>query len=132
MSSPFPRALRDEDGSAVAEFAMVSGVLVLLFLAVVQFTMVLLVRNTLQDAAAQGARVAAFADASPADGTRRTTELITASLGPRYAGRVRARYTRDDGVRVVEITVTSTLPVIGLLGFGGAIEVRGHAAVAAG
>jgi len=126
------RALREERGSAVAEFVMVSGLLVLLLLAVVQFAVVLLVRNTMQDAAAQGARVAAFADGSLADGARRTTELVGAALGPRYADHVSARYATQSGARVVAISVESPMPVIGLIGIASALEVTGHAALAAG
>jgi hypothetical protein len=126
------RLLRDERGSAPAEFAMVGGLLVILFLAVIQFTLVLLVRNTVQDAAAQGARVAAFADSSLSDGTARTRQLLATSLGPRYAEHVTARYALDDGIRVVEVRVDSPLPVIGLIGFDSAVEVTGHAAVSAG
>ena len=126
------RCLRDERGSAPAEFAMVGGLLVMLLLAVMQFTLVLLVRNTVQDAAAQGARVAAFADGTLADGTGRTRELLAASLGTRYAEHVSARYALADGIRVVEVRVESPLPVIGLLGFSRSLEVAGHAAVDAG
>lgn len=111
---------------------MVGGLLVILFLAVIQFTLVLLVRNTVQDAAAQGARVAAFADSSLADGTARTRELLDASLGSRYAEHISARYTLDDGIRVVEVRVASPLPVIGLIGFDSAVEVTGHAALSSG
>jgi Flp pilus assembly pilin Flp len=124
--------LRDERGSAVAEFAMVSALLVLLLLAVVQFTLVLLVRNTVQDAAAQGARVAAFADGTLGDGAARTRQLLGASLGDRYAEHVRAAYTLDHGIRVVEVRVDSPLPVVGLIGFSRSLEVTGHAAVDAG
>ena len=126
------RRLADERGSAPAEFAMVGGLLVILLLAVVQFTLVLLVRNTVQDAAAQGARVAAFADGTLGDGETRTRQLLTTSLGARYASRVSASYELDDGIRVVEVRVDSPLPVIGLIGFSRSLEVKGHAAIDAG
>ncbi|AYG05214.1 pilus assembly protein [Gryllotalpicola protaetiae] len=111
---------------------MVGGLLVVLLLAVVQFTLVLLVRNTVQDAAAQGARVAAFADGTLGDGEARTRQLLTASLGARYASSVRASYALDDDIRVVEVRVDSPLPVIGLIGFSRSLEVTGHAALDAG
>ena len=126
------RRLRDERGSAPAEFAMVGGLLVMLLLAVLQFTLVLLVRNTVQDAAAQGARVAAFVDGTPAEGAARTRELLVTSLGTRYAEHISARYALAHGIRVVEVRVESPLPVIGLLGFSQSLEVAGHAAVDAG
>ncbi|GAA4157856.1 hypothetical protein GCM10022286_09860 [Gryllotalpicola daejeonensis] len=126
------RLLRDERGSAPAEFAMVGGLLTILLLAVVQFTLVLLVRNTVQDAAAQGARVAAFADGTLSDGEARTEQLLGTSLGTRYADHVSARYALDDGIRVVEVRVESPLPVVGLIGVSRSLEVTGHAAVDAG
>jgi hypothetical protein len=45
---------------------------------------------------------------------------------------VSARYTLDDGIRVVEVSVDSPLPVIGLIGIDRTLEVTGHAAVDAG
>ncbi|MCL2516416.1 MAG: pilus assembly protein [Microbacteriaceae bacterium] len=126
------KRLRDERGSAPAEFAMVGGLLVIVLLAVIQFTVVLLVRNTAQDAAAQGARIAAFADSSLGDGAARTRQLLAASVGARYAEHVSARYTLERGIRVVEVRVETPLPVIGLIGFRDALEVTGHAAVASG
>ncbi|HEY0246951.1 MAG TPA: TadE/TadG family type IV pilus assembly protein [Gryllotalpicola sp.] len=126
------RHLAGERGSAPAEFAMVGGLLTVLLLAVLQFTTMLLVRSTVQDAAAQGARVAAFADGSLEDGVARTRQLLTVSLGARYAERVTARYAVADGIGVVEVRVDSPLPVVGLLGVGEAVEVTGHAARDAG
>ncbi len=111
---------------------MVGGLLTVLLLAVLQFTTMLLVRSTVQDAAAQGARVAAFADGSLEDGVARTRQLLTVSLGARYAERVTARYAVADGIGVVEVRVDSPLPVVGLLGVGEAVEVTGHAARDAG
>ncbi|WP_033209263.1 TadE/TadG family type IV pilus assembly protein [Gryllotalpicola ginsengisoli] len=126
------RLLSDQRGAAPAEFALVSGLLALLLLAVLQFTLALLVRNTVQDAAAQGARVAAFADGSLADGADRARELITAAVGARYARHISADYTTVDGLRVVEIRVATPLPLAGLLGPDRGLEVTGHAALADG
>lgn len=118
-----------ERGSAPAEFVMVAALLTMLVLGVVQLCLVLLVRNTVLDAAAEGARVAALADNSPDDGVSRTQELVSAAVGARYATDVTARYGDYLGVPAITVTVRAPLPVIGLLGVDGALEVSGHAAV---
>lgn len=112
------------------DFVAVGALLTLLFLGVVQLTVVLHVRNTLTDCASEGARYGALADRTPADGARRTQELITESLAARYADAVTAGLTTTaDGVEVVEVTVRAPLPVIGLLGVGESVVVSGHGAV---
>ncbi|MGR2751388.1 TadE/TadG family type IV pilus assembly protein [Agromyces arachidis] len=121
--------LRDERGSAVAEFSLVGVLLTVLLLAVVQLALALHVRNTVLDAAAEGARFAALAGSSPSAGAERTRALIGAAIAPDYAGEVRAVPTTVGGVPAVAVTVRTTLPVVGLLGPERALEVTGHAAV---
>lgn len=116
-----------ERGSAVVDFALVSVLVIVLFLGVVQVALAVHVRATLVDCAAEGARVAGRADRGPQDGAVRTRELITAALSPRYARDVVARQTVVDGLPVVEITVAAPLPVVGLLGPAGVVTVDGHA-----
>jgi len=115
-------------GSAVAEFVMVAALLTVLTLGVLQLGAALLVRNTVLDAAAEGARYGALADNSPADGVTRTRDLISTAIGPDYAGDVRVATGQWRGRPAVTVTVRTTLPVIGLLGIGGGLEVAGHAA----
>ena len=115
-----------DDGSAAVDFVLVAGLTTLLFMAVVQLTLGLHVRNTLVDVAGEGARYAARADRSLADGERRTRELIEASLAPGFAGDVSARTVVRGGLEVVEVRVRAPLPVIGLIGPSGGITVRGH------
>ncbi len=120
--------LRDDSGSAVAEFIMVSALLTLLTLAVLQLGLALLVRNTLVDAAAEGAGFGALADNSPGDGVERTIELITTALGEQYAHDVTASTGSYLGQPALIVTVTAPLPLVGLLG-PASLEVTGHAAV---
>lgn len=120
---------RDDHGSAIAEFTMVGALLTVLTLAVVQLGLALHVRNTVLDAAAEGARFAALADNTRADGVARTIDLITAAIGADYASDVTASTGAWAGHPSVSVTVRTTLPVIGLLGVGGALEVSGHAAL---
>ncbi|WP_268892826.1 TadE/TadG family type IV pilus assembly protein [Puerhibacterium puerhi] len=126
--TPRPRGgVAGERGAAVAEFAMVSALVLLLFLGVVQLALALHVRALATDAAAEGARVAARADRAPDDGAARTRELLTASLSSRYAADVSVGRTTYDGLPVVEVVVRAPLPVVGLVGPSGALTVRGHA-----
>ncbi len=118
-----------EGGSAVVDFVLVSVLLMVLFLGVVQVALAQHVRSMLVDSAAEGARYGARADRGPDDAAQRTRDLVAADLSSRYARSVSARYTTRDGVAVVEVSVEAPLPVVGLLGPGGVIDVVGHAVV---
>jgi Flp pilus assembly protein TadG len=117
-----------EAGSAAAEFVMVAALLTVLVLGVVQLGVALLVRNTVLDAAAEGARYGALADNRPADGVGRTRDLIATAIGADYARDVSVSTAEWRGVPAVTVTVRTTLPVIGLFGVGDGLEVAGHAA----
>lgn len=116
-------------GSAVVDFVLVGGLLVLLFVAVVQLALALHVRNVLIDSAAQGARYAALAGHEPQDGAARTRELVTDELSASYAADVTARRADVDGVPLVDVRVSAPLPLVGLLGPAGHLVVHGHAPV---
>ena len=122
------RTVARDDGSAAAEFVMVAALLTVLTLCVLQLGAALLVRNTVLDAAAEGARFGALADNSPGDGVARTRELISTAIGADYAGDVRVATGEWRGHPAITVTVRTTLPVIGLFGIGGGLEVAGHAA----
>ena len=119
--------MRDQRGSAVVEFTLVSVVLVGLFLAVLQVGLVLHVRNTLVACAAEGARYAANADRGLADGQARTAALIAESLSADSVGEVSSRHVTTAGVQLVEVRVTATLPLFGWLGVDRGLTVSGHA-----
>jgi len=121
--------LADDRGSAVAEFVMVGALLTVLTLSVLQLGLALHIRNTVQDAAAEGARYGALADNAPADGVRRTRELIDLAIGDDYAQNVTVHGGSWMGHPAVTITVRTRLPLVGLVGVDGVLEVSGHAAV---
>ena len=121
--------LVDERGSAAAEFTMVGALLTVLTLSVLQLGLALHIRNTVQDAAAEGARYGALADHTPADGVRRTRELIDLAIGDDYAQNVTVGGGSWMGHPAVTITVRTRLPLVGLAGIEEALEVSGHAAV---
>ena len=89
--------------------------------------MVLHVRNTLIDCAADGARYGALADRGPADGAARARALISQDLSGRYAEHVDAGYENVDGLDTVVVRVSAPLPVLGLVGAGRVLTVSGHA-----
>lgn len=121
--------MRPDDGSAVAEFALVGAILTVLTVSVLQLALALHVRNTVLDAASEGARFAALADNTPADGVLRCRTLIATAIGADYATDVRVSTATWMGHPAVTVTVRTTLPVIGLLGVASGLEVSGHAAI---
>ncbi|MET3903734.1 TadE/TadG family type IV pilus assembly protein [Paenarthrobacter sp. 4246] len=122
------RSVSDECGSAVVDFVLVGALLTLFFMAIVQLTLVLHVRNTLIDAAASGARYGALADRTPADARARTAELIHSALNSDFSGDIVCSDVIVDGASTLEVTVKAPLPVVGLIGPRGLLEVKGHAA----
>lgn len=110
---------------------MVAGLLTVVTLSVLQLGLALHVRNTVQDAAGEGARVAALAWATPEDGAARTRSLIATALGPHYPVEVSAGRTTQAGVAESEVRLTAPLPVLGLIGFPRTLEVTGHAVLEA-
>nr|WP_274708004.1 TadE family protein [Arthrobacter sp. H16F315] len=119
----------DERGSAVVDFVLVGGLLTLFFLAIIQLTLVIHVRNTLVDAAASGARYGTLADRGSADARDRTVQLIGVALNQDFATDVTTSESTYQGIRTLEVTVRAPLPVIGLIGPRAALEVKGHAAI---
>ena len=116
-----------ESGSAVADFAMVSGLLCLLFLAVFQLGLALHIRNTLISCASEGARYGARANATPQDAVARAGQLIRASLTDRYARNITATTTTVDGIQVLQVRVEAPLPVLGPLGPDRVLSVQARA-----
>jgi hypothetical protein len=118
-----------EQGAAVVDFVLVGSLLTLFFLAIIQLTLVLHVRNTLIDAAASGARYGTLADRSAGDAEERTRTLIQTALNPGFAEQVSTGEVTYQGVHTLEVTVRAPMPVIGLIGPREVLEVKGHAAV---
>lgn len=109
------------------DFVLVLVVLIPLFLGILQVGLVMLVRNTLANAAAEGARHAASLDQDLADGEQRTREQIRGAVSGRFARDVEARMVSLDGRPAVQVVVRATVPALGLGGPGVSLEVVGHA-----
>lgn len=117
-----------ERGDASTEFVMVGALLVLLTMAILQVSFALYARTMLVDAAAAGARYGTMRDRTPQEGMERTRQLIEGALPSSYAENISYRQSSDStGVRTLEVTVKSPLPVLGPWGFPDSIEVKGHA-----
>ena len=122
-----PRRRRSARGAAVVDFVLVLTILVPLFLGILQLGLVLMVRNTLASAAAEGARHAAALDRELADGEARTRLQISDALSGRFADDIDATTLAIDGQPTVRVTVEATVPALGLGGPGVSIAVQGHA-----
>ena len=105
-----------DSGSAVAEFALIASLLALVLAGALQIGLVIHVRNTVIDSAIAGARQASLADQTARDGQRLAAELITVSVGERYAESITVTTSRRGQVEVVEVRVRTPLPVLGLWG----------------
>jgi len=123
-----PRNQHTERGAAVVDFVMVGALATVFFLAIVQLALVMHVRNTLIDAAASGARYGTLADRGAGDARERTAQLIGVALTSDFASDVTTGEASYGGIRTLEVTVRAPLPVIGLIGPTGMLEVKGHAA----
>lgn len=119
----------NERGAASVDFALIGGLVTVLFIAIVQLTLVLHVRNTLIDAASSGARYGTLADRSPDDAATRTSSLIEGAINSTYAQDVSVSQVNRGGGVVLQVTVRAPIPVIGLIGPSGTMEVTGHAAL---
>lgn len=114
-------------GSAVAEFTLVSGLLVLLVLGIAQVGMAIHVRNTVVACAAEGARHAANADRDLAAGVAVTRSLIAQALSESMVGEVSATHVPSPAGSDVRVQVRTTLPLIGFVGPSRSLTVTAHA-----
>lgn len=123
----FRRLGPEEAGSAVAEFVMITSLLIVIAVTLIQLTLVLHVRNTLTDAAANGAHYGALANRSPSDAAGRTRLLISESLHGGFARNVSVSTSAVGEGQLVSVTVSTRVPLIGLLPNGWDLTVRGDA-----
>ena len=123
----FRVAWRDERGSAVAENAMTSVVIVAVFLLVCQFAYAAHVRSSLTMAAAEAARVGARVDGG-VDAAQAKARDLLAEGGGRHA-RVSAGSTSEAGVAVMRVDITAQVPVLGPFGVGLDLHTSGRAVI---
>ena len=105
---------------------MVMSLLAVLFAAILQFGLIIHVRNTAIDAASAGARYGALADRQPADGAERTRDLLVGSIPGGDSAEVTAN-TVNGSVPLVTVTVKTQMPMIGFVTGPVELEATGHA-----
>lgn len=118
---------QSERGSAIADFALVSVVLVPLFFGVLQLALVWHVKTTLTSAASEGARYGAAYNRTPADGQQRTTTVINQVFGTDLGDDVSAADVSINGQPAVQVDVTADVPVLAFWGPTITVEAHGHA-----
>jgi Flp pilus assembly protein TadG len=106
---------------------MVMALLALIFAAIVQFGLIIHVRNTLIDAASAGARYGALADRTPDDGAARTRALLADSIPAGAEAEVTAGLVDGAGSTMVRVTVRTRMPMVGFLTGPVGLEADGHA-----
>jgi hypothetical protein len=121
------RALDDDSGSSPVEFVLVGGLLTLLTLGVLQLALAVYVRNVVHDAAVEAAFHAALADTTLDDGAARARDLVGRAVGDGYGDDIAVREAGTAEAPIVEVTIRTTFPIVGLLGIPGALEVSAHA-----
>ena len=97
-------------GAAVVEFVLVSGLLLLLFLGVVQVGLVLHMRNVITANAAEGARYAANAGVDPAEGGPHAAALTAQSLSGNVVGSITCTGSTEGDL--VAVTCDGQLPLM--------------------
>jgi hypothetical protein len=118
---------RDERGSAVVDFVLVSMLVVPLFLGLLQLGLFLYVKNTVTAAASEGAAYAAVLNRQPSDGEAHTRDLIGGVVRDGLIDSVQGQSVEVDGQPVVRIVVDAHMPPLGLWGPGIGFSVEGHA-----
>lgn len=108
---------------------MILVVLLPMFAALLQLSLVLHVRNTLSSAAAEGARRAAVTGARMEDGRAEAAEQIIGTLNARFADGITIRPTSIGGAPAYEVVITAEVPALGIGGPAIALEVSGNAII---
>jgi uncharacterized protein (UPF0333 family) len=114
--------LKDKDGQAIIEFAVLLPILLLVLFGITEFGRAIMVKNVLHTAAREGARLAVVSDSTSAHG--RVLEVLNAAnVTPKE---ISIQYVLPD--RKVEVTVKTDFDVLsgGILDpFIGTFELKG-------
>lgn len=120
-----------DTGAAVVDFVGVMGLLVLLFLVVLQVGITLHVRNVLVSAAQEGARHDANADVVDlGEGKAVAQAAVAQALSKKAVAQITvgdpALVPVGDGLEAVEVTITAKVPLVMVMP-DITLTVRGHA-----
>lgn len=106
-------SVRNDTGAIVAESAMIIALVTLLCGTIMQLGVIIHTKNTMIDAASAGARHAALADRSLADGQQRTLSLLSESIP--NAGSAEVQMIHEAGGERITVIVTHRVPLLGFL-----------------
>lgn len=109
------------------DFVLVLLVLLPFVLGILQLGLVLHVRNTVASAAAEGARRAATAESTPAEGLRTAREQWSAAVSDRFVTGSRIENADIEGAAAYRLVVDVAVPALGLGGPAVAFTVSGSA-----
>lgn len=120
---------RRELGSASAEFVLNLILAISVFFAITQILFALHVRAVVADCLREGAQRAALANSDIASGIAYTNTLLGASLTSSYRDSIDVTITADTvgGVDVLRARALAPLPLVGLAGPGGTMELEAFA-----
>lgn len=118
-----------EEGSEVVSHVLVQVLVLVVVLALLQLAFALHTRNLAISSAGEGARRAALSGGSATEAVARTNALLDAVLGPSTPRTVSVSTGEHRGVRTVEVTVRTALPVLLTWGPSDWLSVRGRSAV---
>lgn len=108
---------------------LVSALVTVIFVALLQLTLALHVRNIVADAASSAARYGALGDRSMADARDRAATLVSSALGSGYVQDISVDVESVNGLDVLRVSISAPLPVLGLLGPSHSLEATGHAVI---
>lgn len=108
---------------------MILVVLLPLFAALLQLSLVLHVKNTLSSAAAEGARRAAVTGATPDDGVAKAREQIVGTLNEKFAQDITITDTSMGGAPAYRVVITAKVPALGIGGPAIALTASGSAII---
>lgn len=118
---------RGERGAAVPEFVLVLIILIPIVGAIIHLALVMHVRNTVTSAASDGARSGAARGATSQDAISRTENLISSVIATRFASDVQALPVVHDGLPMMQVTVRTRVPAMGLAGPSTEVTAVAHA-----
>ncbi len=119
--------LRGDRGSSAVEFLLVGLLLTALTLGVLQFALTVYLRNVVHDAAVEGAFHAALADVDVREGATRAVAVVERAIGDGYVVAASAALVGAEGQEEVEVSVSATLPLVGIFGVPAGWEVTARA-----
>jgi hypothetical protein len=105
--------MKDERGSAVAAFVLVSPLVVMLCLGALQIVLMALIRTSVTGVALEAARSGATWDGSALAATSRARELLDGQISPTAIRSVSARSVEREGLDTMEVRITVRPMLIG-------------------